>query len=128
MSRTSELLKLPGVVAAGLFSRKGYLEEFEGALSEAEATEMANLCTAITMTMEMQGRLLGRMADQSGWDSCYGWMTWGPDMSVVTIHDSLCIVQAQQTSFNQLIKAMRESAEAEPIKPGGKGEPNASIG
>jgi len=29
MSRTSELMKLPGTVAAGLFSRKGLLEELE---------------------------------------------------------------------------------------------------
>jgi roadblock/LC7 domain-containing protein len=128
MSRTSELLKLPGVVAAALFSRKGYLEESEGALSEAEAVEMVNLCAAITMTMEMQGRLLGRMVDQSGWNSCYGWMMWGPDMSIVTIHDSMCIVQGRQVSFNQLIKAMTESAEIELIKPGGKGEQDASIG
>lgn len=128
MSRTSELLNLSGVVAAGLFSRKGFLEEYEGALTEAEAVEMVGLCTAITMTMEMQGRLLGRMADQSGWDSCYGWMTWGPEMSIVTVHDSMCIVQGQQASFNQVIKAMTASANTEMIKPGGKGEPNASIG
>jgi len=128
MSRTSELMKLPGTVAAGLFSRKGLLEELEGALTEAEAVEMVGICTAITMTMEMQGRLLGRMADQSGWDSFYGWMTWGPEMSIVTIYDSMCIVHGRQTSFNQVIKAMRESADTEPIKPGGKGEPNANIG
>jgi len=128
MSRASELVKLPGTVAAGLFSRKGILEEFEGALTETEAVKMVRLCTALTMTMEMQGRLLGRMADQSGWNSCYGWMTWGPEMAIVTIHDSMCVVQGQQTSFNQVIKAMTESADTEPIKPGGKGEPNANIG
>ncbi|MDO9009973.1 MAG: DUF2173 family protein [Thiobacillus sp.] len=121
-------MALPGTVAAGLFSRKGFLEEFEGALTEAEAGEMVHLCAAITLTMEMQGRLLGRMAGQSGWDSCYGWMTWGPEMSIVTIHDSMCIVQGQQTSFNQVIQAMTASADTEIIKPGGKGEPNASIG
>jgi len=127
MSRTSELMNLPGTVAAALFSRKGYLEEFEGALSEAEFNEMANLCTAITLTMEMQGRLLGRLTGKSGWSSCYGWMTWGPDMSIVTVHDSMCLVHGRQASFNQAIKAMRESAGHEPIKPGGKGEPNATI-
>lgn len=128
MSRSSELMKLPGAVAAGLFSRKGLLEEFEGALSESEAGEMVHLCTAISMTMEMQGRLLSRMADQSGWDGLYGWMTWGPEKSIVTIHDSVCIVQGRQASFNQTIKAMTVSAATEPIKPGGKGEPNADIG
>lgn len=128
MSRTSELMKLPGTVAAGLFSRKGFLEEFEGTLTQVEAEEMAGLCAAITLTMEMQGRLLGRLADQSGWDGCYGWVTWGPEMSIVTIHDSLCVVRGRQASFNQLVKAMTESAGTEPVKPGGKGEPNADIG
>lgn len=128
MSRTSELLDLPGVVAAGLFSRKGFLEEYEGALTEAEANEMVSLCTAITMTLEMQGRLMGRMVDQSGWDSCYGWMMWGPERAIVAVHDSMCIVQAQSTSLNQLIQAMTASANTEIIKPGGKGEPNAIIG
>ena len=128
MSRSSELVKLPGTVAAGVFSRKGFLEEFEGALTEAEAGEMVDLCAAITMTMEMQARLLSRLADTSGWNTCYGWMTWGPEMSIVTIHDSMCIVQGRQASFNQVIKAMTESADTEPIKPGGIGGPNANIG
>lgn len=116
MSRTSELLKLPGVAAAACFSRKGYLEEFEGALSEAEATEMVNLCADVTMNVELQGRLLARLADQHGWD-CHGWVTFGPDMAIVTIRDSTCMVQGRQTSFNQVIKAMTESAATELIKP-----------
>lgn len=109
MSRTSELLKLPGVVAAALFSRKGHLEELEGALSQADATEIGNLCADITMNVELQGRLLGRLADQSGWE-CQGWITFGPEMSVVTIQDSTCMVQGPQASFNQVVKAMTESA------------------
>lgn len=115
MSRASELLKLPGVVSAGVFSRKGYVEEFEGTLGEAEVAEMMELCAALTMTMEMQGRLLQRMPGQSGW-SVHGWMTWEPERAVVTMHDSTCVVQGRHTSFNQLIKAMTAAADAEMIK------------
>jgi roadblock/LC7 domain-containing protein len=128
MSRTSELMELPGVVAAGMYSRKGLLEEFEGGLPEAEAVGLVNLCSAITLIMEMQGRLLGRMAGQSGWNSSCAWMMWGPDKAIVSVRDSVCVAQAGHTSFNQLIQAMTKSADAEVIKPGGKGEPNASIG
>lgn len=128
MSRTTELVKLPGVVAAALYSRKGYLEESDGELSAAEAAEIASLCAAITLTLEMQGSLLDRLAGKPGWADCYGWMMWGPDRSLVTVHDSTCIVRAQSTSFNEVFRAMTEAAVAEPIKPGGKGEPNASIG
>ncbi|HEY9145772.1 MAG TPA: DUF2173 family protein [Thiobacillus sp.] len=109
MSRTSELLKLPGVVAAACFSRKGSLEEFAGGVSETEATEMVNLCADVTMNVELQGRLLERMAGQYGWD-CYGWVTFGPEMSVVTIRDGACMVKGRQASFNQVIKAMTDTA------------------
>ena len=109
MSRTSELQKLPGVAAAAVFSTKGYLEEFEGALSHAEATEMVNLCADVTMNLELEGSLLGRLADQVGW-GCRGWITFGPGMSVVTIGDSTCMVESQKASFNEVIKAMTGSA------------------
>src|SRR5512143_3441990 len=109
MSRTSELTRLPGVAAAGLFSRKGFLEEFEGTMTVAEATEMANLCSDITMNIELQGRLLGRLADKAAWDG-QGWITFGPDMAVVAIGDSACMVKSGQASFNQVIRAMAESA------------------
>ncbi len=42
MSRSSELLKLSGAMAAGLFSRKGLLEEFEGSFSMTDAQSMAS--------------------------------------------------------------------------------------
>lgn len=109
MSTTSELMKLVGVLAAGQFSRKGFLEEFEGTMTMAEATEMANLCADVTMNIELQGRLLGRLADKAGWDG-EGWITFGPDMAVVAFGDSACMVKSGQTSFNQVIKTMTESA------------------
>ncbi|MBI3432971.1 MAG: DUF2173 family protein [Hydrogenophilales bacterium] len=109
MSRTSELMKLPGVETAGLFSRKGFLEEFEGVMTVAEASEMANLCADVTMNVELQGRLLGRLADKPGWDG-HGWITFGPEMAIIAIRDSACLVKAGHASFNQLIKTMTESA------------------
>lgn len=127
MTRSSELLELPGVVSSGLFSRKGLMEEYEGELTEDEAVGLVNLCAALTLTMEMQGRLLSRLTGRPGWNSCYGWVTWGPEMSIVAIHDSVCLAQSAATSFSQLIQTMTESADVEVFKPGGKGEPNADI-
>lgn len=109
MSRTSELMKLPGVAAAGLFSRKGFLEEFEGTMTMAEASEMAHLCADVTMNVELQGRLLGRLADQAGWDG-QGWITFGPDMAVAAVSDSVCMLKSGEASLNQVVKAMTESA------------------
>lgn len=111
MSRVSELLKLPGTVASGLFSRKGILTEFEGPFSSPEAELAARICAANTITMEMQGRLLTNLAGTPGWDSCYGWAMWGPEMAIITVVDSMCAIRPESASFNQMISAMRDAAD-----------------
>jgi len=110
MSRSSELLELPGAVAAGLFSRKGFLEEFEGPFPASEAAGLAGLCSAITLTMEMQGLLLECLTGEPGWAGCYGWAAWGPGSAIVAVGDSMCIVQTPATSFDALFSAMRMAA------------------
>jgi roadblock/LC7 domain-containing protein len=109
-------VKFPGVSAATLFSRKGYPDEFAG-LTEAEATEMANLCAAITMSVKMQGRMLARMSDHPGWENCLGWMMWGPAQSVVAVRDSACIAHAPEVRFDRLIDAMDALAAAQIVQP-----------
>ncbi|BBP03338.1 hypothetical protein TPL01_27180 [Sulfuriferula plumbiphila] len=89
------------------------LEEFEGPFSAAEAAAMASLCSSITLTMEMQGLFLDHLADKSGWESCYGWAMWGPEMCITSIRDSMCILHAQETSFSEVISVMRQSAGVE---------------
>jgi roadblock/LC7 domain-containing protein len=110
MSRSSELLTLPGVVAAGLFSRKGFLEEFEGPFPDSEASGLTGLCAAITLTMEMQGLLLDRLSGEPGWQGCRGWAMWSPERSIVAVDDSMCILQTAAASFNQVFSAMRTAA------------------
>jgi Uncharacterized conserved protein len=122
MSRTTDLMAVPGVVAAGMYSRKGLMEQFEGGLPEAEAVGLVNLSSAITLIMEMQARLLGRIAEQSGWDGRCAWMMWGSEKAIVTVGDTVCVAQSGATSFNQLIQAMQVSAEVELFKPAEEGE------
>lgn len=111
MSRSSELLNLPGAIGAGLFSRKGLLEEFEGSFPEEMAISMASLCSSLKLTMEMQGYILDRMVEKEGWQSAYGEILWGAEKCVVIVWDSACILEPQQnTSFNHIVDTMRKSA------------------
>lgn len=104
------------------------MEECEGALTEDETIGLVNLCAAITMTMEMQGRFLTRLIGKPGWDSTFGWVTWGPEMAVIAIHDSVTVAQNSSASFTHIIDSMKQSADVEVFKPGGKGEPNVDVG
>jgi len=110
MSRVSELLKLPGTVASGVFSRKGILTEFEGPFSTPDAELAARLCAANIITMEMQGRLLAGLAERPGWDRCYGWAMWGPEMAIITVSDGMCAIRLEDASLKQVIGAMRAAA------------------
>lgn len=113
MSRVSQLMKLPGVVASGVFSRKGVLEDFEGPFQHPEASSLMHLCSSVTIAMEMQGRLLSILGEEPGWDACHAWIMWGPEMSLVAVHDSMCVVQVPAASFQEVIKAMRMAAGVE---------------
>jgi roadblock/LC7 domain-containing protein len=122
MSRTTELMAVPGVVAAGIYSRKGLMAQFEGDLPEAEAVGLVNLCSALTLIMEMEGRLLGRIASQPGWNGRCAWMMWGSEKAIMSVDDTVCVAQAGSTSFNQLMRAMQVSAGVELFKPAESGE------
>lgn len=110
MSRVSELLKLPGTVASGVFSRKGIMTEFEGPFPKPDAELAVRLCAANTITMEMQGRLLAELSGTPGWDNCYGWAMWGPEMAIITVSDSMCAIRLKDASLKQVIWAMRAAA------------------
>ncbi len=113
MSRSSELLELPGTIAAGLYSRKGFLEEYEGPFPTDEASWLAGMCSSITLTMEMQGLLLERLTGEPGWAGFYGWAAWGPESAIIAVEDSMCIVQTPPASFDAVFSAMRASADIE---------------
>lgn len=111
MSRSSDLLELPGVIAAGIYSRKGLLEEFEGAFPETDTT--GSLCSALRITMEMQCFLLRQLAGKAGWQSCYGEVMWGSERSITIIRDTVCLLDTKQASLNQVISAMRLAVKDE---------------
>ena len=113
MSRSSDLLELRGAIAAGLFSKKGFLEEFEGDFHPREAGVMAEMCAAISQTMKMQALLLARLTTEPGWTGCYGWAMWGPDRSIVAVDDNMCVLNTAEASFNEVLAALRAEQNKE---------------
>ena len=113
MSRSSDLLELRGAIAAGLFSKKGFLEEFEGDFHIREASVLAEMCAAVTHTMEMQALLLARLTAEPGWMGCYGWAMWGPDKSIVAVDDNMYVLNTAEASFNEVLAVMRAEQNKE---------------
>lgn len=113
MSRVTDMLELPGAVAAGVSSRKGLLNDFEGSLPDEYAELAARMCAANSITMRMQGRLLADLSGQPGWTAYVGWAMVGPELAMVAVDDAMCMLRIRETSFNQVIEAMRAAAGVE---------------
>ncbi|MHB0989668.1 MAG: DUF2173 family protein [Burkholderiales bacterium] len=116
MSHSSDLLKETGVIAAGLYSRKYLMRELEGPFSSDQGVRMATFCAAITQIMEMQGLLLNRISGKPGWENCMGWIMWGAETSVITIGESMSIVQTNNTSFNKLVSVMTNALDTVEVR------------
>lgn len=118
MSLSSELLKEPGVIAAGLYSRKYLIRELEGPYSSDDGVKIATFCAAITQIMEKQGLLLDRLAQTSGWENCLGWAMWGDQTSLISIGESMCVFNTQTTSLNSLVSLMMANRNNIDVKQG----------
>lgn len=116
MSHSSDLLEQPGVIAAGLYSRKYLLREMEGPFSSDEGSKIAALCSVTTQIMEKQGLLLSRISGKHDWENCIGWIMWGNEISVVTVGESMCVVKNQNTSFNKLVSVMKEALDTVEVR------------
>ncbi len=116
MSHSSDLLKEPGVVGAGLYSRKYLLRELEGTFSSNEGVRMATFCAAITQIMETQGLLLDRITAKQGWENCTGWVMWGNEASIITVGESMCVVKTQTASFNNLVSIMKKALDSVDVR------------
>ena len=89
--KLKEVLKLPGVIAAAKFTPKGELESYKGEIS---------------VLMQMQSRLFAEYSRQPEWGSYQGWSMMGPDMGVMVVGDTLCVLNRREASINDVMGAL----------------------
>jgi roadblock/LC7 domain-containing protein len=104
--KLKEVLKLPGILGAAKFTPKGELESYKGEISEDDARMAAHMCASNSVVMQMQARLFAEYSQQPEWNSYQGWVMMGPEMGVMVVGDTLCIVNSQQASINDLMAAL----------------------
>lgn len=73
MSILSELVDLPGVIAAGEYSYRGDRSSFKGDLTEETARQASIMCRAATMSVHMQGEILWQFHPRCGLSPARGW-------------------------------------------------------
>ena len=105
--KLKEVLKLPGIVGAAKFTPKGELESYKGEISEDDARMAAHMCASNSVVMQMQARLFGEYSRQPEWNTYEGWAMLGPEMGVMVVGDTLCVVNRQEASINDLMAALK---------------------
>ena len=104
--KLKEVLKLPGIIGAAKYTPKGELESYKGDISEDDARMAAHMCASNSVVMQMQARLFAEYSQQPEWSSYQGWVMMGPKAGVMVVGDTLCFVDAQKASINDLLAAL----------------------
>ncbi|MEF8792708.1 DUF2173 family protein [Thiohalorhabdus sp.] len=104
--KLKEVLKLPGVVAAAKFTPKGELDSYKGEISEKDARLAAQMCASNSVLMQTQARLFAEYSQQPEWRSYQGWTMLGAQVGVMVVGDTLCLLDRQEASINDLMATL----------------------
>jgi roadblock/LC7 domain-containing protein len=108
MSILSELVAMPGVMAAGEYSYRGDRFTYKGHLDEEQARMASVMCRATTMSVHMQAGILESFCNDCGAIPARGWVVRGPRFAVCVIANVFCFLDSENASVNEVVKLMRE--------------------
>lgn len=115
MSVVSELMGLPGVIAAGEYSYRGDRYSYEGQLNDEMARMASIMCRATTMGVHMEGDMLGSFCSDCGLSPAKGWAVRGPKFSVCVVANVFCFLDSAQGSINDALHLMEKELADAPL-------------
>lgn len=113
MGVVTELSGKPGVIAAGEYSYRGDRFSYRGNLSEEYARMASIMCRATTMSVVMQGDILGDVSPGGGFLPVRGWLLRGPDHTLCVVANVFCLIDNDQGSLNRILGFMRRALAQE---------------
>jgi len=108
MTILSELVAVPGVMAAGEYSYRGDRFSYKGQLDEEQARMASIMCRATTMSTHMQANILGSFGQAGGLSPARGWTVSGPRFTVCVVANVFCFLDKSSGSLSQVLNLMRE--------------------
>ncbi|HHJ12282.1 MAG TPA: DUF2173 family protein [Chromatiales bacterium] len=109
MNLISELMQMPGTVAAGEFSYRGDRYSYEGNLTEEMARMASIMCRSTSMGTHMEADILGSFCGEGcGLVPGKGWAVRGPKFSVCVVANVFCFMDNEQSDFNAVVHRMHE--------------------
>jgi roadblock/LC7 domain-containing protein len=103
----SQLMAIPGVMAAGEYAYRGDRYSYEGQLTPEYARMASILCRANTLSINMQTEIFGSFAEDCGCKPAQGWIVRGKNFSVCVIGNIFCFIQNKEGLLNDVMTVMR---------------------
>ncbi len=103
----SQLLTVPGVIAAGEYAYRGDRFSFKGDISPELARMASILCRANTLSIHMQTEIFSAAAPDCGCRPVQGWVVHGKEMSVCVIGNHFCFLSNIPGLLNDVLTLMR---------------------
>lgn len=116
MTVVADLIRKPGVIAAGEYTYKQELSYFEGDLSAEQAQMLAIMCYSATKGVVMEGDMLASFNPQGGIQPPRGWIMRGPERTLCVMANVFCLIDNQAGSLNQIFGFMRQAIAHETLK------------
>ena len=103
----SQLMTIPGVIAAGEYAYRGDRYSYEGNISPEFARMASILCRSNTLSINMQSEMFTPFAEDCGCRPVQGWIVRGGEMSVCVVGNIFCFVQNTEGVLNDVMTIMR---------------------
>ncbi len=108
MSLLSEMVSIPGVIAAGEYAYRGDRFSYEGELDNEIARSASIMCRATTMALHMQTDMMKSLNSDCGCAPAQGWIVNGEKVSVCVYGNVFCFVDNSANSLNQIMQTLRD--------------------
>jgi roadblock/LC7 domain-containing protein len=103
----SQLMAIPGVIAAGEYAYRGDRYSYEGNISPEFARMASILCRSNTLSINMQSEMFSSFAEDCGCRPVQGWIVRGTELSVCVVGNIFCFVQNTEGVLNDVMTIMR---------------------
>lgn len=113
MSIISELMSLPGVIAAGEYAYRGDRYSYEGQISDEMARMASVMCRATSLGVHMESNILDSLCGKCGLSPSRGWSVSGPKYTVCVMSHYFCFLDNQHARLNDTIRLMFEELKDE---------------
>ncbi len=109
MSITTELMALPGMMAAGEYAYRGDRYTYQGNMNDEMARMAAIMCRAGSLGVRMECNMLDNLCENDcGLIPGKGWAVRGARFTVCVMSNVFCFLDNEQGSINDTLHLMLE--------------------